>query len=167
MIHRTAFIKALCIALSSCGGIGYLPAPGTCATLLIGIPLAYLINSYVPSLCVAMGVTHTVSIQSCLWVVIVACTALGSVIVTQSIDPKVDADDPQWIVIDEVIGICYAYAGQPLSIKSITAAFILFRFFDISKCGPVAWGERLPGAAGIIADDIIAGICTRLLLMLL
>jgi phosphatidylglycerophosphatase A len=44
-------------------------------------------------------------------------------------------------------------------------AFAFFRFFDILKPGPVAWAERLPGAVGIMADDIVAGalagLCTQ------
>jgi phosphatidylglycerophosphatase A len=28
---------------------------------------------------------------------------------------------------------------------------------DIAKPGPVAWAERLPGALGVMADDIVAG----------
>ena len=37
-------------------------------------------------------------------------------------------------------------------------AFILFRLFDITKPGPVRKAEALPGAAGVIADDVLAGI---------
>ena len=37
------------------------------------------------------------------------------------------------------------------------AAFVLFRLFDIVKPGPVGWADRKGGAAGIMADDLIAG----------
>ena len=42
---------------------------------------------------------------------------------------------------------------------SLTLSFILFRFFDITKIGPIKKFEALPGGLGIMADDIIAGLC--------
>lgn len=42
---------------------------------------------------------------------------------------------------------------------ALGAAFAFFRFFDVTKFGPVKWAEeRLPGALGIMADDSIAGL---------
>ena len=38
-------------------------------------------------------------------------------------------------------------------------SILLFRFFDISKIGPIKKFESLPGGVGIMADDIIAGLC--------
>jgi phosphatidylglycerophosphatase A len=34
----------------------------------------------------------------------------------------------------------------------------LFRFFDITKIGPIKKTEKLKGGYGIMADDILAGI---------
>ncbi len=68
------------------------------------------------------------------------------------------ADDPGWVVIDEFAGQWLALLPlsrpQPLG---VLAAFALFRFFDIAKPGPVAWADRQKGAAGVMADDLIAG----------
>lgn len=37
--------------------------------------------------------------------------------------------------------------------------FVLFRFFDIVKPAPVRWLDRnLPGGAGVVIDDVAAGI---------
>jgi phosphatidylglycerophosphatase A len=46
-------------------------------------------------------------------------------------------------------------------------AFVLFRFFDIAKVFPAAHLETLPGGAGIVLDDIMAGLYTFLILRLL
>ena len=48
--------------------------------------------------------------------------------------------------------------------KSWLAAFVLFRLFDILKPPPVRQLENLPGAVGIIADDVMAGIYAALVL---
>jgi phosphatidylglycerophosphatase A len=73
--------------------------------------------------------------------------------------------DPSWVVIDE-------FAGQWISLLALTrvtplgllAAFVLFRFFDITKPGPVGWADRRHGAAGVMADDIIAGVIAAAIL---
>ena len=68
--------------------------------------------------------------------------------------------DPQFVVIDEVAGQLIALIGVPLSWKSLLAGFILFRAFDIIKPPPVRQLEALPEGAGIMLDDVAAGICT-------
>ena len=41
---------------------------------------------------------------------------------------------------------------------SLLLSFILFRFFDITKIGPIKRFENLPNGIGIMADDIVAGL---------
>ena len=43
------------------------------------------------------------------------------------------------------------------------AAFLLFRAFDILKPPPVSTAERLPGALGVMADDLVAGLISAIL----
>jgi phosphatidylglycerophosphatase A len=66
--------------------------------------------------------------------------------------------DPQFVVIDEVAGQLTALIAVPLSWKSLLAGFILFRAFDIIKPPPVRQLEALPEGAGIMLDDVAAGI---------
>lgn len=67
--------------------------------------------------------------------------------------------DPQWIVIDEWAGVFVALlAVDSTSLSHVFLAFVGFRLFDIVKPGPVRWAEDLPGAFGIMADDIVAGM---------
>ena len=73
--------------------------------------------------------------------------------------------DPQFVVVDEVIGQWISLAGAPaLNWKSYLAAFALFRLFDILKPPPARQLERLPGGIGINADDVMAGIYAALVL---
>jgi phosphatidylglycerophosphatase A len=66
--------------------------------------------------------------------------------------------DPQFVVIDEVAGQLVALIAVPLAWKSFLAGFILFRVFDIVKPPPVRQLEALPEGAGIVLDDIAAGL---------
>ena len=66
--------------------------------------------------------------------------------------------DPQFVVIDEVAGQLVALIAVPLAWKSFLAGFILFRVFDILKPPPVRQLESLPEGAGIVLDDIAAGL---------
>jgi phosphatidylglycerophosphatase A len=66
--------------------------------------------------------------------------------------------DPNFVVIDEVAGQLIALIAVPLAWKTFLAGFILFRVFDILKPFPVRQLERLPEGAGIVLDDVAAGI---------
>jgi len=73
--------------------------------------------------------------------------------------------DPQFVVVDEVVGQWIAVAGAvQLNWKSWVGAFLLFRLFDIWKPPPVRQLERLPGGTGIVADDAMAGVYAALVL---
>lgn len=77
------------------------------------------------------------------------------------------AKDPGLVVVDEVAGQWVALAGAAgLNWKTYTAAFLLFRLFDIWKPAPVRQLERLPGGYGIVADDLCAGVYAALVLFL-
>jgi phosphatidylglycerophosphatase A len=83
-------------------------------------------------------------------------------------DPQAGHDDPGWIVIDEIAGQMLALlALQRLSIAGLAAAFALFRLFDITKPGPIGWADRQSGPAAIMADDLLAGAATALILVLI
>ena len=72
--------------------------------------------------------------------------------------------DHQSIVIDEFLGQYVALFSIPLfelenNFINICIIFLLFRFFDISKIGLKSI-EKMPGAYGILFDDILGGIYT-------
>ena len=74
--------------------------------------------------------------------------------------------DPGPIVIDEFAGQFLALLALPPSWPVLAAGFALFRLFDIVKPPPARRFEALPGAAGIMADDLVAGLYANLLLQL-
>jgi phosphatidylglycerophosphatase A len=76
-----------------------------------------------------------------------------------SIRPLVaEEGDAGWIVIDEAAGTLLATIG--LSLFPALVAFVVFRLADIFKgdFAGVLRAEALPGATGIIADDMLAGL---------
>ena len=75
--------------------------------------------------------------------------------------------DPSQVVIDEIIGQMVCFLWVPVSIVSLIAGFLMFRFFDIVKPFPVRTLERLPGGLGIVFDDVAAGLYTGVSLSIL
>ena len=67
--------------------------------------------------------------------------------------------DPGYIVWDEFIGMWIALLWLPKSLLWYTAAFALFRLFDIVKRGPVGWADKhFSGGFGVMIDDVSAGL---------
>jgi phosphatidylglycerophosphatase A len=66
--------------------------------------------------------------------------------------------DPSHVVVDEMAGQMLTVIAAPLHWKTLLTGFILFRCFDMLKPFPVRRFERLPGGAGIVLDDLAAGV---------
>src|SRR5689334_15603759 len=75
--------------------------------------------------------------------------------------------DPQFVVIDEVAGQMITLIAAPVAWKSLLIGFILFRGFDIVKPPPLRRLERIPEGAGIVLDDVGAGLYGLAVLQLL
>jgi phosphatidylglycerophosphatase A len=76
--------------------------------------------------------------------------------------------DPGCIVIDEIAGYVVTLSMVPIQISTLAAGFFIFRFFDIVKPGPVKYFENnFTGGAGVVLDDIMAGILSAVLLRIL
>jgi len=86
--------------------------------------------------------------------------------------------DPSAIVWDEVVAFWIVlWLVTPSSLWTQVAAFALFRAFDAAKPGPVAWADRVfkgrrqepigwRQGFGILFDDLIAALCTLLVIAL-
>jgi phosphatidylglycerophosphatase A len=80
--------------------------------------------------------------------------------------------DPGAIVWDEIVAFWLVlWLVMPAGFWAQAVAFVLFRYFDAAKPGPVRWADRLfklqPGQAigwrqgfGILFDDLVAAACT-------
>jgi phosphatidylglycerophosphatase A len=73
--------------------------------------------------------------------------------------------DSSRIVIDEVLGMVITMFLIPIGWVSLAAGFALFRIFDIIKPFPASYLDRhLHGGAGVMLDDIAAGLYANLVL---
>lgn len=76
--------------------------------------------------------------------------------------------DPGEIVIDEIAGILITLAGLPFDAFTVAIGFFLFRALDIIKPFPIrAIDRKMKGGAGIMMDDVVAGIMAHLVLRLI
>lgn len=121
-------------------------APGTMGTLSALLVL-YLLK---PSVAVHLSIA-TISIVAGIW-------ASGLY------EKRSGRKDPQEVVIDEFAGYLVATAFLPQSVVVLLSAFALFRFFDILKPYPINKLERIGGGAGIMLDDLAAGLYTNLII---
>ncbi len=75
--------------------------------------------------------------------------------------------DPKYIVIDEVAGMFLTLLFVPLNFKLLLIGFLLFRILDTVKPFPADRIQDLHGSAGIMLDDVVAGIYANLILQFL
>ena len=79
---------------------------------------------------------------------------------------KSNDHDPSYIVIDEWVGQWVALSFIPVNLNFAILGFILFRFFDITKIGTVKYIEKIPGAIGVMSDDIAAGLMSAIVIFI-
>jgi len=142
------------IALGAGSGLSRL-APGTAGTLWAWAVFLLLQIWLTP---LQMGVLIAASTLVGWW----ACTLTAQ---------HMGVADPGAIVWDEVIAFWLVlWLVTPTTFAGQLGAFLLFRYFDAAKPGPVRWANSLfkgfgwRGGWGIIFDDLVAAFCTLLVI---
>lgn len=77
---------------------------------------------------------------------------------------KIWGKDSNKVVIDEVAGMMLVLIFIPAKLIFILTALVLFRFFDIVKPFGIKKAELLPGGWGVMADDVVAGIYSLIII---
>ena len=135
-------LKLLSRRFATLFGIGFAPfAPGTAASL-VSLPFAALIYWLGGEL--ALMAAAVIASFVGYWACELYVRQTGN-------------EDPSEAVIDELAGQWFACALAPLTWQGYLAAFVLFRFFDMTKIWPVSAAERVRGGWGVMLDDIVAG----------
>jgi phosphatidylglycerophosphatase A len=81
---------------------------------------------------------------------------------------KFYGNDPSCVVIDEVVGMQVILVGASgIGIWGGLVAFFVFRVFDVLKPFPVNRSQKLPGGWGVVIDDLLAGVYSRIVMVLL
>ncbi len=130
-------------------GAGLSPvAPGTAGSLA-ALPLAFVLKHL-----------------SCPWYALVLLAAVGlGIWACDRAGRALGVADHRAIVWDEFCGLWLALALVPNRWPWLAAGFLLFRFFDIVKPWPA--GEidrRCKNGAGVMLDDLVAGLWTLIVL---
>jgi len=132
--------------------VGNIPfAPGTFGSL-IGLPLCYLLAE----------IQLTAAI-------IAALLLIGLAIwISNAAERTFKRKDPGCIVVDEMAGMVVTLIGLPFNLITVVTGFILFRILDILKPFPIrVLDKRLSGGLGIVADDVVAGIFSNIIIRIL
>ena len=142
--------RRLALLFTTVFGVGYAPAaPGTfgsIAALAMAWALLQLTGWPAWSLAVAAIVLTPVASLAC-----------------GVMEREVGAEDPGFIVIDEVVGQWLTLAAiRPERPLDWLGALALFRVFDILKPWPIRRLEKLPNGWGVVADDFAAGACAMM-----
>lgn len=145
-------MKQLGLFIATSGYLGYSPiAPGTVGSAVGVVLHALLIYSGVPWLeAAAIVLLCAVGI----WAGGIAEAHFGR-------------KDPGHVVIDEVVGQLITLTALPLTPLGWIVGFFVFRIADIIKPFPARQLEPLPHGLGIMADDVMAGIYSQLVMRLL
>ena len=133
-------------------------APGTVGTLA--------------SLPIGVAVLYYFGIET-LFMLTIAITIMG-IFEINKYEKETGTHDQQEIVIDEAAGMWIALmiamstavtmAYQYADILAIVLSFAAFRLFDIWKPSTIGWIDReVKGGAGVMFDDVLAGIAGGLL----
>lgn len=136
-------------------GVGFLPkAPGTWGTLAT-LPFLYLLGLFNPPFF--------------LFIPFLLILTAGSCFIAEHIQKKYELHDPQWIVIDEVLGMSVTWLfSLKYSLTHLIIQFVLFRFFDIVKVWPASFfDKKIEHGAGTILDDIVSGVYAGLVYLLI
>jgi phosphatidylglycerophosphatase A len=131
--------------------VGYLPlAPGTWGSL-VGVGIFLLLVRATPP-----NATVVVALFA---IVVVTFVGIWAATRTEQLSGR---KDPGKVVVDEVAGQFIALFPLTLfprwSTLAVIVSFILFRFFDIVKPYPANRLQDLNGGAGVMLDDLVAGV---------
>ena len=133
-------------------GSGAVPiAPGTFGTLL-AIPFYLAIQS----------TSNTV------YLLITLVVTLASIWICSRTSKEIGVHDHQGMCLDEFVGYIVTMYHAPHGWGWVLIGFLLFRLFDIWKPWPIRFiDERMTGGAGMILDDVLAGVYGCIVLQIL
>ncbi len=132
-------------------GVGFSPkVPGTFGTLAT-IPIWFLVSKF-----------HIIYYMFFVFALVIA-----GIFASQYYESYTHKHDSKEIVIDEVAGFLITMMWLPVTWQSVVIGFVLFRFFDIVKPGPIKMlDQKVKGGVGVMIDDVAAGIVCNLILQI-
>ena len=150
--RKRSFPQSFFLCIGSIGPLGHLPASGTVSVAVAGIPLYWLMVTYLSStvyaavtvifILLAMGIHH-----------------IGDRILGES--------DSRKLVWDELAGYFVAMFLMGWDWRWVAIGFFVERAIDIVKVPPANVIDRkMHSGVGVVLDDVVAGVYTCILLHL-
>lgn len=140
-------IISLIVTFGGLGNVRYFPGTlGSLAGLFLGVFIIFFFN-------------HNIFLMSFFILTLIGIFATDEYLKSSK------NNDPQEVVIDEVLGQWIAIAFVPLTASSLILAFVIFRILDIGKPFPINKIEAIKGYIGVIGDDILAGVITAIVII--
>ena len=147
----------MAVFIATGAGSGYAPVASGTFGSMVGVALFFPFSAFGP------------------WLYLLTTVALLSLGVWAADEFEIahGKKDDGRIVIDEIVGPLLTYFPFVLLDFSagffwLVTGFVVFRGFDVVKPGPVAWAEQsFAGGAGVMLDDVLAGIFSALVMGLL
>jgi phosphatidylglycerophosphatase A len=147
-MHKNAFMRSAVLFIAQGAYAGRAPvAPGTAGSC-VGLFLFHFLRDL-------PGVWYGAALAG---VIIAGAWAAGRA------EAILGRKDHPSIVIDEIAGLLVSLFLVPAGWGYVAAGFVLFRFFDIVKPWPIGRLQHLSGGAGVMADDLLAGVFTNAVL---
>ena len=148
-------MRALILFLATGAYSGYVPVASGTVGSLVALPFIF---------CSAQlfHVSAGLQVGALVLAIAAACGIAGAA------DQYLQEHDSGKIVVDEIVGFLTATALFEVTLPRLIVAFFLFRLFDILKPPPARYfDQRVPGGAGVVLDDVCAGIYANLIVRVL
>lgn len=151
---------SLALSVATTFGLGRLrPFPGTWGSLPPVVVAAALVGA-------GLGPASVAWLMPVLMAVVVVVFSWGCVAGADLAIARFGTKDPSQVVGDETAGMALALCALPasgfatpgLAALTLVYAFVAFRAFDVVKPWPAGAAQEIPGAWGILLDDLIAGV---------
>lgn len=141
------------VLVATCLGVGFSPLmPGTVTSLIVAVGLALLGTP--PSAGRSVG-----------WLAVLLVIVPVGVWAAGRAERRY-GHDARCLVIDEAAGMLLTVFWVPWDGVHLSVAFVLFRAFDVLKPPPAYQLQALRGGAGVMADDVAAGLYAMAVLAL-
>lgn len=146
MLANSLTVKWFRRTIASIFFVGYIPPmPGTIGSA-VAIGLLWFARGRVESF------------SGPLWWMAILGGIYVSMVLCNNARETFGQEDPPQIVIDELLGQLITFFMVPLTWRVLITGFVLFRFFDIVKPFPIHKMEEIEGGAGVVMDDVVAGL---------
>ena len=144
---------SILLLAGSLGPLGHAPASGTVAVAVAGVPLAWwMVGNLSPTV----------------YAVVCVVFALVSMLLHHLGDKILGESDSRKLVWDELAGFFFAMFLVPRTAPLFVIGFFVERIIDIVKVPPANIIDRKwHNGAGVVLDDVVAGIYTCILLHVL